>query len=116
MQRKTSRRLGIQPIRLVLLLTLIGLTILTSVLIYQRYPHYQVNVIAAQQGWGYDILNNGKVIIHQPTIPGQPGMVGFPTQALAQKVGARVVEKLSQSQALPTLSNAELRQLGVKIP
>lgn len=43
-------------------------------------------------------------------------MVGFSSQEQAQRVGERVIEKIQQTKALPTLTNEELRQLGVKIP
>ena len=56
------------------------------------------------------------MFIHQPTIPGQPGMAGFTTQEQAQRVGEWVVEKIQQTKALPTLTNEELRRLDVKIP
>lgn len=103
-------------IRKVLLLILIGLGLLTAWLIYQRQTPYEVQAFATTGGWGYTILNNGKPFIHQPTIPGQPGIVGFATEAQARRVGERVVEKIQQDEALPTLTNDELRRLGVKIP
>ncbi|MFD2934006.1 DUF4907 domain-containing protein [Spirosoma flavum] len=103
-------------IRKGLLLVILGLAIITAYLIYQRKNPYHVQVFATTGGWGYTILNNGKLLIHQPTIPGQPGIVGFATEAEAQRVGERVVEKIQQEKALPTLTNDELRQLGVKIP
>ncbi len=95
---------------------MLGLAILTAWVIYQRQNPYQVQVFSTPGGWGYTILNNGKPFIHQPTIPGQPGIVGFATKAEAQRVGERVVEKIQQEKVLPTLTNNELRQLGVKIP
>jgi hypothetical protein len=113
---KAGIRLPASPIRLVLFLFLIGLAVVTAVQLYHRRSSYQVQVFATPTGWGYDILNNGTQFIHQPTIPGQPGMVGFASQQQARRVGERVVEKLNGTKALPTLSNDELRQLGVKIP
>ncbi|WP_020601388.1 DUF4907 domain-containing protein [Spirosoma spitsbergense] len=104
-------------IRLLLGLLLIGLAATTAYQLYDlRQNHYQVQVIRSPNGWGYDILNNGKPFIHQPTIPGVPGMVAFSSQEQARRVGERVVEKIQQTEALPTLTNEELRQLGVKIP
>lgn len=103
-------------IRWVLLLILLGLGLLTAWLIYQRQTPYQVQAFKTTGGWGYDIVTNGKPFIHQPTIPGQPGLVGFASEAQARRVGERVVERLQQEKALPTLTNDELRRLGVKIP
>lgn len=95
---------------------MLGLAILTAWLIYQRQNPYKVQVFSTPGGWGYSVLNNGKPVIYQPTIPGQPGIVGFATEAEAQRVGERVVEKIQQDKVLPTLTTNELRQLGVKIP
>ncbi len=103
-------------IRRVLLFILISLGLLTAWLIYRKQTPYEVQVFATTGGWGYTILNNKKPFIHQPTIPGQPGIVGFATEAQARRVGERVVEKIQQDEALPTLTNDELRQLGVTIP
>ena len=103
-------------VRLGLILFLICLAVVTTYLVYLRQPHYQVQVIKTPSGWGYDILNNNKLVIHQPTIPGQPGIVGFPSQEQAHRVGKWVVEKMQQTEAMPTLTNEDLRQLGVKIP
>ncbi len=103
-------------IRRILLLVILGLILATAWLFYYQQNQYQVQVFATRSGWGYTILNNGKPFIHQPTIPGQSGMVGFANQAQARRVGERVVEKIHQKEALPTLTNDELRQLGVTIP
>ena len=103
-------------IRRVLLLILLGLGLLTAWLIYQQQTPYQVQVFKTAGGWGYDIVTDGKPVIHQPTIPGQPGLVGFASEAQARRVGERVVERLQQEKALPALTNDELRRLGVKIP
>lgn len=112
----TGARSPISPVRLVLFLLLIGLVVLTAIQLYHRRSLYQVQVFATPTGWGYDILNKGTPFIHQPTVPGQSGTVGFTSQEQARRVGERVVQKLNETKALPTLSNDELRQLGVKIP
>ena len=106
-----------QLVRRGLLLFLLGLAIVTGYLVYRlRQPHYQVHVFETRGGWGYDIQTNNKTIIHQPSIPGVPGMIVFPNQEQALRVGNRVVEKIEQTKAVPTLTNEDLRQLGVKIP
>lgn len=103
-------------VRIGLILFLICLAGTTIYMVYPRQPHYQVQVFKTADGWGYDILNNEKLVIHQPTIPGQSGIVGFTSQEQAQQVGNWVVEKMKQTQAMPTLTKEDLRQLGVKIP
>ncbi|GAB4025399.1 DUF4907 domain-containing protein [Spirosoma gilvum] len=100
-----------------LLLILVSLACLTVYQFYgQHEPEFRVEVIKTSDGWGYNILKTNKLVIHQPTIPGQPGTVGFTSQEQARRVGEWVVEKIKQTKALPTLTNEELRQLGVKIP
>ncbi|MBD2703037.1 DUF4907 domain-containing protein [Spirosoma sp. BT702] len=106
----------IKLIRAGLLTLLTILAILTAFFLYQRQPQYEVRVIQMPEGWGYDILNRGTLIIHQPTVPGQSGKDGFASEEQARRVGERVVEKIQQTQAMPTLTNDELRQLGVQIP
>ncbi len=103
-------------IRLVLLLMMTGLVFVTVYRFYRSQSPYQVEVFATPTGWGYDILHNGKLFIHQPTIPGQSGIVGFASQKQARRVGERVAQKVQETKALPTLTNDELRRLGVKIP
>jgi len=120
-----SKKAPIQPhnhvsragsVRKGLLLVMAVLALLTAYLFYQRQHPYEVQVFDTGNGWGYDILRNGKAFIHQPTIPGVAGTVGFANAEQAQKVGKRVVEKLEKEKDLPTLTHDELRQLGVKIP
>ena len=103
-------------IRLALFAILIGLAVLTVRQFYERQPRYQVQVIKTPTGWGYQILNNEKLFIYQPTIPGQSGMVGFASPEQARRVGEWMAAKLKETKALPSLTNDELRQLGVKIP
>lgn len=47
-----------------------------------------------QNGWGYDILVNNQIIIHQPFIPGQSGINGFPTEKEAGADAQSVIEKI----------------------
>lgn len=110
MQRNRQIRTG-----LVLILAMLGVA--TGYLFHWQPQHqYRVTVFSGPDGWGYDVLENNQLYIHQPTVPGQPGQAGFVSEAQARRVGERVVEKLEQTQAMPTLSNDELRQLGVTIP
>ena len=104
-------------VRYGLILILIGLATVTLYQVYvQPQPPYRVQVFKTPQGWGYDILTDKKTLIHQPIVPGQPGTIGFSSRQQARRVGERVVEKMQQTQTMPTLSTDELRQLGVTIP
>ena len=65
------------------------------------------------QGWGYDILLDGKRAIHQPIIPAIAGNKAFKTEADAKKTGLFAVEKMNTQGSLPTLLVKELDSLGV---
>jgi len=58
-------------------------------------------------GWGYDILTNHKIIIHQEYIPVIATQKGFNTQAEAEKTAQLVITKMKGDQ-FPALSYAEL--------
>jgi len=71
-------------------------------------------VIDAPEGtYGYDIFIEGKVVIHQPNIPGMPGNKGFSTEEDAAKVAQLVTEKLNNNVMPPTVTEEELKRLGV---
>src|SRR5258705_5634607 len=65
-------------------------------------------------GFGYDILVNGKLYIHQPHIPAVSGSMGFATEEDARKTAEYVSEKLRSSNTLPALDKQELDNLGIK--
>ena len=61
-------------------------------------------------GWGYDIVYNGKAVIHQPYIPALPGMNPFPDRHSARKVASHVAARV-QSGESPAVSAEEVREL-----
>ena len=65
------------------------------------------------EGYGYDVFADGKMLIHQPGIPGQPGTKGFRTKADSEKVAQLIVKKLKNKEMPPTVSEEELRKLKV---
>lgn len=65
-------------------------------------------------GWGYNILVNDTVYIHQDYMPGVPGIHAFTTEESALKVGNYVSEKLRKRKAFPTVYPRELDSLGIK--
>ncbi|MDB5203561.1 MAG: hypothetical protein JWQ27_2970 [Ferruginibacter sp.] len=67
----------------------------------------------ALTGYGYDILRNGKVYIHQPMIPALPGNQGFSTAAQAQKAAEFVLYKINQQIMPPSVTAEELDSLGL---
>jgi hypothetical protein len=61
--------------------------------------------------FGYDILAEGRTLIHQPHAPALPGNLGFKTRAQAQKVADFVVEKVKKGEMPPTISVEDLKKL-----
>jgi len=85
--------------------TLIGLTLLIMLVVVvgrfhnKRNHHYTVDVINIEQGWGYNILCDNKLIIHQPYMPAKNGQFTFQNKYDAKKTGQLVVKKLQNSQS-----------------
>jgi Domain of unknown function (DUF4907) len=67
----------------------------------------------ATNGYGYDIMVNGKKMIHQPTIPAISGNHGFHSESDASNAGALVKRKLLNNEMPPTISIDELNSLGI---
>lgn len=68
---------------------------------------------SVKKTFGYDILLNGKTLVHQPNIPGLPGNEGFTTKARAQKVAAFVIKKIRNNEMPPTVTMDDLNKMGV---
>ena len=66
-----------------------------------------------QYGWGYDILANGQLYIHQETIPAISGKKGFETKDDALQVATRVISKIKAKQIPPAMTIEELMDMGV---
>jgi hypothetical protein len=63
--------------------------------------------------YGYDILLNGRPLVHQPHIPGLPGNEGFITRERAKIVAEFVVKKIRNNEMPPTVSIEDLNSMGV---
>lgn len=68
-------------------------------------------IAAASNTFGYDIYSNGKLKIHQPSVPGQPGNTGFKTKAGAESTAKLVIEKIKKGEMPPTVTTDELKAL-----
>lgn len=64
-------------------------------------------------GWGYDILINGKLYIHQPIIPGVQGNRVFSSEEKAREAGELVVLKIRNNILPPSVSVEELDNRGL---
>lgn len=65
-----------------------------------------------ENGWGYNIFKDKKLIIKQDIIPAIEKQIAFKSEADARKTGNFVIEKLKKNQ-LPTLSRSDLAGLKV---
>jgi len=61
--------------------------------------------------WGYDILVDNKMKIHQPSIPGLPGNDGFKTKDGAEKVAKLVIDKMKKGEMPPGVTVEEMKKL-----
>jgi hypothetical protein len=68
---------------------------------------------APNKTFGYDVLLNGKPLVHQPNIPGMPGNDGFTTKERAQKVADFVVKKIRKNEIPPTVTIEDLNKMEV---
>jgi hypothetical protein len=70
------------------------------------------NCFKTEQGWGYDVLINEKIIIHQPFIPGKSGVGGFDSKKEAAADAQTVIEKIKSGE-FPLFNQKPLQRPGV---
>ena len=66
---------------------------------------------APLNGFGYDIIHNGSVYVHQPHIPAIPGQRDFETEQQALAVGNLMAEKIRKNTMPPSVTVEELKKL-----
>jgi hypothetical protein len=99
------------------LILIVTALICSAVIFFIRHQHAGKIFLRAVpfesvNGWGYNIMANDKIYIHQDDIPGLPGRQGFKTEKEALSVGQRVVEKISHNE-LPSITQKDLDELGI---
>lgn len=67
---------------------------------------------AANKTWCYDILAEGRMMIHQPSAPGLPGNEGFKSKEKASKVAELVISKIKNGEMPPSITLEEMKKLG----
>lgn len=65
-------------------------------------------------GFGYDVLSDGKTLIHQPHLPAVSGNKGFSTKEDAEKTAALMLMKIQKGIMPPTISIEELDSLNIR--
>lgn len=63
--------------------------------------------------YGYDILISGRLMVHQPNVPGFPGNEGFKNETNARKVADLVMKKIHNNKMPPSVTFEELKKLNV---
>lgn len=63
-------------------------------------------------GWGYDVLVNDSLFIHQQQMPAVQGMRGFSSEQEAARVAQLVIERLKKKE-LPTVYLRDLDSLKI---
>jgi hypothetical protein len=72
-------------------------------------------VIRVGNGWGYELYNDKKVIIHQEIIPVIEGNSPFLSRKDARKTGKLALQKLYKGR-IPLITRQELDSLGIVHP
>lgn len=74
---------------------------------------FSYETIQNENGWGYNILLDGKLFIRQPNIPSIPGNKGFTDEEKAKKVAEFITHKIQNGIMPPSTNKQELDSLGV---
>lgn len=70
----------------------------------------ELQVFPTDEGWGYQVVVNAKVLIYQPTIPAIPANQSFPTEKSAREAGRLVMKKMKAGKDF-SLSTEEVRSV-----
>jgi hypothetical protein len=81
--------------------------------IEERKITYRI-IGAPNKTFCYDIFMDGRLLIHQPSIPGLPGKQGFTRKSDADKVASLVIKKIENGIMPPTIESKELDSLEIK--
>ena len=68
---------------------------------------------APNHTYGYDVLADDRLMIHQKSIPAMPGNEGFKTKTDASKVAQLVISKIKKGEMPPTVTIEEMKKLKV---
>ena len=68
-------------------------------------------ISAKNKSWGYDIYVEGKLLIHQSSVPALPGNEGFKSKQAAGKVATKIIEKIRKGENPPSVTIEEMKAL-----
>ncbi len=75
---------------------------------------YRIEIIALQNGFGYQLYEKNKLIIDQQTIPAIQGNQAFLTYEAAEKCAEFCLQKIKKGIFPPTITVEDLNSLGIK--
>jgi hypothetical protein len=75
--------------------------------------HVDLKAIKMSDGWGYEVLVDKKIYIHQDCIPAIPSFRKFYSEADALLIGSRVVEKIKNGHK-PAISLQEIEDAHIR--
>lgn len=70
-------------------------------------------VMNSEKNWGYQLFQNGTMIINQTSIPSVQGIAGFDTKEKADRTARHIISKLEKGVFPPTVDKKELDSLKV---
>ena len=59
------------------------------------------------------LFSDGKILIHQPSIPGMPGTNAFRSKLDAEKVATLIIGNIKKGEMPPSVTTEELKKLNV---
>ena len=74
--------------------------------------HLHYSTFKTDHGWGYDIMVDDRIVIHQPMQPGKSGYDGFPTEKEAATDAQNVIESI-KSGTHPFFGQKQTQRPGV---
>lgn len=77
---------------------------------------FLVDSLNPKLGFGYNILIDGAIFIHQTSIPAMPGKNAFSAKEQAELVANLMIHKLKNNIMPPSISKQELDSLKILIP
>jgi hypothetical protein len=78
----------------------------------KEYVFVELHTFHSPLGWGYDILADKKVFIHQDIIPVLPVRKGFRTEQDALTIGRKVLDRINKKQ-LFDVTRQDLKEVGI---
>ncbi len=100
-------------IKLIAAFILILIVSIASVSLYRSYRKSHgvyVETIKQENGWGYKIYVQGKLMVNQYVMPAIPGNKAFPCEEAARKTADLVVEKVGRRE-MPTVTPQEVNKI-----